>query len=162
MKQKILRDPRIRAVEWRDLARLTTSETVIELVLPLPWLLGSLWLAPNDPGATLDELVAYRYTVERAQDVCDLVRGLREGGKALPPPILPSLSLPSERISARIRRNSRLSTNASPSRISSSVNPTNWPTLPPGASPRLAPTRLTWCPSTHFFYMGASDSVKPT
>jgi fatty acid desaturase len=45
MKQKILRDPRIRAVEWRDLARLTTSETVIELVLPLPWLLGSLWLA---------------------------------------------------------------------------------------------------------------------
>ena len=34
--------------------------------------LGSLWLAPNDPGATLDELVAYRYTVQRARSVTSL------------------------------------------------------------------------------------------
>lgn len=34
--------------------------------------LGSLWLAPNDPGATLDELIAYRYTVERARSVTSL------------------------------------------------------------------------------------------
>lgn len=45
MDPEILRDPRIRAVEWRDLARLSRVETITELLLPLPWLFLSLWLA---------------------------------------------------------------------------------------------------------------------
>jgi fatty acid desaturase len=35
-------DARVRAIPWRDLLRLTRSEVVWELMLPLPWLLGSL------------------------------------------------------------------------------------------------------------------------
>lgn len=45
MHPEILRDPRVRAVQWRDLTRLSSFEIVKELALPLPWLVGSLWLA---------------------------------------------------------------------------------------------------------------------
>ena len=45
MRPEILSDPRIRAVEWRDLTRLSSLEIAAELALPLPWLLASLWLA---------------------------------------------------------------------------------------------------------------------
>lgn len=38
-------DPRIRAVQWRDLTRLSRGEVFLELVMPLPWLASSLWLA---------------------------------------------------------------------------------------------------------------------
>jgi fatty acid desaturase len=38
----LFRDPRIRAVAWRDLAGLSPLETVRELLLPLPWLALSL------------------------------------------------------------------------------------------------------------------------
>ena len=38
-------DPRIRAVQWRDLTRLSRNEVLLELALPLPWLAASLWLA---------------------------------------------------------------------------------------------------------------------
>jgi fatty acid desaturase len=41
----LLRDPKIRSVPWRDLARLSRPEVAKELLLPLPWLLLSLWLA---------------------------------------------------------------------------------------------------------------------
>ena len=34
--------------------------------------LGSLWVAPNDPGASIDELVAYRYSVTKAGNVASL------------------------------------------------------------------------------------------
>src|SRR5437764_6892815 len=45
MKPEIVRDPRIRSVEWRDLTHLNSLEILKELLLPLPWLAGSLWLA---------------------------------------------------------------------------------------------------------------------
>ena len=45
MSLEILRDPRIRSIEWRDLTRVTAREVVTELLLSLPWLGASLWLA---------------------------------------------------------------------------------------------------------------------
>jgi fatty acid desaturase len=42
---EILRDPRVRAVEWRDLVTVSRWEVVKELCLPLPWLVASLSLA---------------------------------------------------------------------------------------------------------------------
>lgn len=45
MSMEIMRDPRVRAVEWRDLLPLTTWEVVGELLLCLPWLTVSLVLA---------------------------------------------------------------------------------------------------------------------
>ncbi|SRR6266700_59376 len=45
MKPEILRDPTVRAVEWRDLTHLTAAEILKELGLSLPWLAASLWLA---------------------------------------------------------------------------------------------------------------------
>ncbi len=80
--------------------------------------------------------------------------------KALAYPILLSLSPPSEQ-RARTRRNPPLSTNASPSKILSSASPTNWPTPRPGASPRHAPARFTWCRLIRYFSMGASVSARP-
>ena len=40
----IMRDPRVRAVPWRDLVGLSRWETVRELTLPLPWLGAELFL----------------------------------------------------------------------------------------------------------------------
>jgi fatty acid desaturase len=37
-------DSRVRSIEWRDLKTLSRYEVVRELALPLPWLVGSLWL----------------------------------------------------------------------------------------------------------------------
>jgi hypothetical protein len=34
--------------------------------------LGSLWVAPNDPGTSIEELVAYRYSVTKANNVASL------------------------------------------------------------------------------------------
>jgi fatty acid desaturase len=45
MDLEIMRDARVRSVQWRDLTRLTKIEVVVELVMPLPWLLASLYLA---------------------------------------------------------------------------------------------------------------------
>jgi fatty acid desaturase len=45
MQMEAFRDPRVRAVEWRDLTHLSATEIVKELCLPLPWLAASLWLA---------------------------------------------------------------------------------------------------------------------
>jgi fatty acid desaturase len=45
MSLEILRDPRVRAVEWRDLVLLRTHEIAYELFLPVPWLVLSLLLA---------------------------------------------------------------------------------------------------------------------
>ena len=45
MRQKTLRDTRVRSVEWKDLTYLSSGEIVKELVLSLPWLAASLWLA---------------------------------------------------------------------------------------------------------------------
>ena len=45
MNSEIFRDPRVRAMEWRDLTRLSRLEVICELLLPLPWLAASLWLA---------------------------------------------------------------------------------------------------------------------
>jgi fatty acid desaturase len=45
MSLEILRDPRVRSVQWRDLVRLRTPEVANELLLPLPWLALSLVLA---------------------------------------------------------------------------------------------------------------------
>jgi fatty acid desaturase len=39
-----MRDPRVRAVPWRDLSRLSRLEAVRELALPLPWLALEVWL----------------------------------------------------------------------------------------------------------------------
>lgn len=50
-------DPRIRAVEWHDLRKLTTRQKVVEVTLPLPWLVGSLlffqagWTVPGAAAA---------------------------------------------------------------------------------------------------------------
>ena len=38
----ILRDRRLRSVEWRDLLPLRAADVVAELLLPLPWLALSL------------------------------------------------------------------------------------------------------------------------
>ena len=45
MSLEILHDPRVRGVEWRDLVALTPLQILTELLLPLPWLAGSLLLA---------------------------------------------------------------------------------------------------------------------
>jgi fatty acid desaturase len=45
MANHILRDERIRSVEWKDLTHLTRAEVVKELALSLPWLAASLGLA---------------------------------------------------------------------------------------------------------------------
>lgn len=45
MALEILRDPRLRGVEWRDLCPQTRLETALEASLSLPWLAGSLALA---------------------------------------------------------------------------------------------------------------------
>jgi len=45
MRQKIVGDTRARFVEWKDLTHLSAGEIVKELVLSLPWLAASLWLA---------------------------------------------------------------------------------------------------------------------
>ena len=42
-------------------------------IAPIPSLtLGSLWIAPNDPGASLDEVVAYRYQVSGQRKIDSL------------------------------------------------------------------------------------------
>ena len=45
MSLEIMRDPRVRGVEWRDLVALSRWEIVRELCLPVPWLGASLLLA---------------------------------------------------------------------------------------------------------------------
>jgi len=45
MALEIMRDPRVRAVEWRDLVPVTHFEILKELTLVFPWLIGSLILA---------------------------------------------------------------------------------------------------------------------
>ncbi|HEV8490631.1 MAG TPA: hypothetical protein VGR76_00120, partial [Candidatus Angelobacter sp.] len=45
MQPEILRDARVRSVEWKDLTCLSSGEIVKELALSLPWLAVSLWLA---------------------------------------------------------------------------------------------------------------------
>lgn len=45
MADRLLLDPRIRAIAWQDLLPLSPFEVLRELCLPLPWLLGSWWLA---------------------------------------------------------------------------------------------------------------------
>lgn len=53
MSDKIKTDPRIRAMEWRDLLALSPAEKAWELTLSLPWLVGSLlcyqagWYVPG-------------------------------------------------------------------------------------------------------------------
>src|SRR5438105_13371235 len=45
MSLEILHDPAMRRVAWRDLVSLTQRQVVAELLLPMPWLGGSLALA---------------------------------------------------------------------------------------------------------------------
>ncbi len=45
MALEIMRDPRVRSVEWKDLLPLTTYEVVREVLLYLPWLTAALVLA---------------------------------------------------------------------------------------------------------------------
>jgi fatty acid desaturase len=45
MALEIMRDPRVRSVEWRDLVPVTRWEVVKEILLALPWLATSLALA---------------------------------------------------------------------------------------------------------------------
>lgn len=45
MDLEIMRDPRVRSVRWRDLTHLTKFEIIAELVMPVPWLLASLFVA---------------------------------------------------------------------------------------------------------------------
>lgn len=45
MREKTVRDTRVRSVEWKDLTHLSACEIVKELVLSLPWLVASLWFA---------------------------------------------------------------------------------------------------------------------
>ncbi len=45
MNPEIPRDTRIRSVEWKDLTQLSPAEVFKELLLSLPWLAASLWLA---------------------------------------------------------------------------------------------------------------------
>ena len=45
MALEIQRDPRLRAVPWRDLRAISRGEMLSELLLPLPWLFGSFAFA---------------------------------------------------------------------------------------------------------------------
>ncbi|MCX6381361.1 MAG: hypothetical protein NT023_18115 [Armatimonadetes bacterium] len=45
MSLEIMRDPRVRSVEWRDLVPVNRFEIFKELTLIFPWLTGSLLLA---------------------------------------------------------------------------------------------------------------------
>ena len=86
MKPGVLRDPRVRSVEWRDLTQLRTAEIVEELSLSLPWLAASLWLANAHvfalalPASFMFFLVglrqvhnAYHYALGLSRRGCDLV-----------------------------------------------------------------------------------------
>jgi len=42
---EVMRDPRLKSVEWRDLCTLTRTDVISELFLSLPWLVLSLMLA---------------------------------------------------------------------------------------------------------------------
>jgi fatty acid desaturase len=41
----LMRDPRVRSVEWNDLMTLSKIEIIKELLLSTPWLLASFWIA---------------------------------------------------------------------------------------------------------------------
>ena len=45
MSLEIMKDPRIRQVEWKDLLSLSKYEVIKELFISLPWLVSSLYLA---------------------------------------------------------------------------------------------------------------------
>lgn len=45
MSLEIMKDPRIRQVEWKDLVNLSKYEVLKELVLSFPWLISSLYFA---------------------------------------------------------------------------------------------------------------------
>jgi fatty acid desaturase len=45
MKPESLRETNLRSVEWKDLTHLSRAEILKELLLSLPWLVASLWLA---------------------------------------------------------------------------------------------------------------------
>jgi fatty acid desaturase len=45
MSNKLLRDPRLRSVDWQDLTHLNPLEVFVELLISVPWLLASLYLA---------------------------------------------------------------------------------------------------------------------
>jgi hypothetical protein len=45
MKPESLRDTNLHSVAWKDLTHLSRAEVLTELVLSLPWLVASLWLA---------------------------------------------------------------------------------------------------------------------
>ena len=50
------RDPRLQSLEWRDLTRVNRGQVASELLLSLPWLAGSLYLASQrlyDPALAL-------------------------------------------------------------------------------------------------------------
>ncbi len=79
-------DPRIRAVQWRDLTRLSRSEVLLELVLPLPWLAASWCLAGTNlfllalPASFMFFLTglrlthnAYHYALGISRRGCDAV-----------------------------------------------------------------------------------------
>ena len=48
MSNKLLRDHRLRSVEWRDLTYLNRFDVMTELLISLPWLVASLYLAQID------------------------------------------------------------------------------------------------------------------
>src|SRR5437879_4952159 len=86
MDLEIMRDPRVRSVQWRDLTRLSRLEVIGELLLPAPWLIASLLLASQGwyiPALGLSfvffltglRLVhgAYHYSIGLARAGCEWV-----------------------------------------------------------------------------------------
>ena len=45
MALEVLRDPRLKQIEWRDLCDLSRKDVIFEVLIPLPWLIASLALA---------------------------------------------------------------------------------------------------------------------
>jgi len=78
-------DPRIRAVQWRDLTRLSRSEVLLELILPLPWLAASWCLAGTNlfllalPASFMFFLTGLRLTHNAYHYALGFRAGMRRG-----------------------------------------------------------------------------------
>ena len=70
MTPEILRDPRLRSVEWKDLTALSRVETAKELTLSLPWLALSLYLAGRElyPLAAVASFVFFLTGLRQVHD----------------------------------------------------------------------------------------------
>ena len=91
--------------------------------------LGSLWLAPNDPGTTVEELVAYRYKIPKERSAASLEELLRNNiGKTV------TIAFNNKEYTGEVIGFSDGASTLAPNTPAGAVI---FPPLPPGGQPRL-------------------------